>query len=352
VAARDACCRPFAYDRIELGINACDYSDDGRWLAAAAVSGVQIWDTASWQPIVHIPMAPATAIRYEASSRSLLVSTETGLFRWPIEWSEKSVVRIGPPDEIELPPDLIPGQIDLSRDRRTSIVELLHPPPGAWSDQAIIIDRSGRRFLQRQPKLRFVSLSPDCRLAAVGNWEGSGASVWDAVTAKKLRQLPTVGNTVVRFTPDGRRLATSTPSEVSFWDVETWQRVRTITKPGIGFGDAISFTRDGRYMAMTATQSMIQLVDVASGKVVASLEADDSPALVKSIALSPTGGQLAMCCYGDGLRVWDLRYIREQLRQQNLDWDDGPLPKTPTPHPGSINVEVDCGDLEPVQRSP
>jgi hypothetical protein len=44
--------------------------------------------------------------------------------------------------------------------------------------------------------------------------------------------------------------------------------------------------------------------------------------------LNPEGSQLAACCSGHGIQIWDLRAIRQQLADMGLDWDLPPYSPT------------------------
>lgn len=326
VAAGDICRRPFAYGGSETGVRACDFSPDGRWLAAASLDGVRLWDVGAWREVARLNVGPSADVRFNDSGKSLLVATELELQRWPIQWTDGRPERVGPRQTIAVPNGLSPDQFQQSRDERRLILTLLESPTRRKPDSILVLDSAGARFLKGQEKPRFVSLSQNGALAAAGNWEGNGALIWNAATGEVVRRLKTIGNTVVHFLPDGKRMATATPNEVCIWDTNTWHKEITIPKPGVGFGNAIACALDGRWMAMTGTHSSIWIVDLQKGVVAAQLETNDNPALVLSLSFNPDGTQLAEACLGDGLRVWDLAAIRRHLRPSGLDWDERPIP--------------------------
>jgi tetratricopeptide (TPR) repeat protein len=68
--------------------------------------------------------------------------------------------------------------------------------------------------------------------------------------------------------------------------------------------------------------SEVQLVDPATGRQFARL-----PAAGRPYCFSPDGSQLVTDAGRDGaFQVWDLRLIRRQLREMDLDWDRPPYP--------------------------
>jgi hypothetical protein len=68
--------------------------------------------------------------------------------------------------------------------------------------------------------------------------------------------------------------------------------------------------------------------------------ASPDPGLITLVAVSPDGSQLAAAAHND-IQLWDLRIVRERLKELSLDWDAPPLLVAATP----------TRDTEPRRRS-
>ncbi len=120
--------------------------------------------------------------------------------------------------------------------------------------------------------------------------------------------------TLLRFSPDGKLLASVEPSAIALWEVETGELLRTLpghysTQANMAIAPTtIAFSPDGRYLA-TATwsqgilrpQKSILVWDTATGAEVMGLEADGC----RQILFSHDGDRLFGAC-GKGIQVWDL----------------------------------------------
>jgi WD40 repeat protein len=202
----------------------------------------------------------------------------------------------------------------------------------------------------------FVAVSPDGRWVATGTWNGFNVKVWEAHTGKlEHTLLEGVPVAAVAFSPDGRWLLTNTEAEVCYWEIGSWRAMRRIGGSGHIFReDAMTFSADGKLLALSSTPGAVQLREPASGRMVAELQAPDAN-LVGSLSFTPDGGQLVVTSRNDqgiGLvRIWDLRLIRAQLQEIGLDWDLSPYPPLRDVAPARpIQVEVDLGELGRTQK--
>jgi hypothetical protein len=55
-------------------------------------------------------------------------------------------------------------------------------------------------------------------------------------------------------------------------------------------------------------------------------------------------GSRLLVCTGQGIQVWDLRRIRAELAQRDLDWDAPPYPPASVPAE-QLTMELDLGDF-------
>ena len=47
---------------------------------------------------------------------------------------------------------------------------------------------------------------------------------------------------------------------------------------------------------------------------------------MQTLEFSPDGGRLAAGCLTGGVRIWDVRRVRQRLSEFGLDWNLPPLP--------------------------
>jgi WD40 repeat protein len=202
----------------------------------------------------------------------------------------------------------------------TLLVDLNTKPDLTPTGQAALVDLTdlATRRLQGKQELRYTAISPDGRWAATGNKFAENVTIWSVGTGASVYELPTASTTVVAFSPNGDWLATVSTTELAMWSVETWKKVHALPQSTVV--GAVAWSPDSRVLAMTTSGSRIVLVDAASCQCLATLSTNDEPAYVSWLAFNPDGDQLAVCCAGDGLRVWDLRQLRLGLRRIGLDW--------------------------------
>ncbi len=125
------------------------------------------------------------------------------------------------------------------------------------------------------------------------------------------------------------------------WEVGTWREVRRFER-----GNFV-FSPDSRLLAINDVYSVIRLLETTTGREVARLTGPD-PTWYGPACFTPDGTRLvATCSSPTALYVWDLRLIRQQLKELGLDWDWPDFP--PADHSIIVRkprqVEVLLGDL-------
>jgi eukaryotic-like serine/threonine-protein kinase len=324
--------------------NSSSVSPDGRLLAAAMTDGFGIWDMLSGDELKFIPTGGGFNLVLFEPSGALLALCPTGLFRWPIakESSAAGPWVMGPPERLPLP-------LGQSRDGRVIVtcsraINIEHAHAGGWILHADRPDQPIR--LDPGADIVHIAVSPD------GYWivtvvQSSGlAKVWDARDGKLVTQLAEWGSGYPRFSPDSRWLSTDLDGGRLF-AVGTWE-------PGPRVGGAGAFAPDGKLLAVVTGAGSVRLVDPATGRELSVLE-DLSQDGTTQPSFAPDGTKLIARTRGkvEGIRVWDLRLIRQHLARIGLDWDAPPYPpaeagKTLVP----LKLEVRLGDLAPPPKSP
>jgi WD40 repeat protein len=324
-------------------------SPGGRLMASASGDGggVRLWDLeancASDKDLPRLPIGTAAPCRFDPNGGSLITDGSAGLQRWPITSDAVTgQLRIGPPQSLAVPSTyrLPKHEYDpafaLSADGRA----IAHSPrPGL----VYLLDPNSPRNKVpiKSPALRFPAFSPDGRWLATGNWRGRGVKVWDARTGALVHGFDlneTDRNaTWPAFSPDGKWLVTGTFAEYRIWEVGSWQEKHRLPREDAGKTIGwIAFSPDGKMVALLNDTREVRLVDPATGRAFAHLPTTGAPC-----CFSADGSKLFTFTARDGaFQVWDLRLIRRQLRQMDLDWD---LPPFPPPRNGTatpLRVEV------------
>jgi WD40 repeat protein len=186
-----------------------------------------------------------------------------------------------------------------------------------------------------------IAISPDGHWVATASWHNPLVKVWDARSGDLVRTLQMPGRSNVAFSPDGRWLATST-REYQLWKVESWQpKGPPIPANPIPEWNFTAFSPDGRVMARTLDGQKIQLLETETEKPLAVLEAPEAVTLGR-FQFSPDGSHLAAMQIDQQVQLWDLRLIRQELAQMNLDWDLPPFtPLGESAPTNSVTLEIE-----------
>jgi WD40 repeat protein len=309
------------------------FSPDGTLLASGGAAVVRIWNLSDPAlTSLDLPMPEQTrCVTFHPNGTCLFVLAETGLWRVPIAEQKVAttatdplaprLLQIGPPALVVAFPRGGDGQIQIAADgshaaigqvgRESLVLNLLH------TDEQITLGGSADTM--------FINMSQDSKMVVTGTWKGSGdqrVRVWDARTGRLLHALPISADANAALSPDSRWLLTSSPTELRFWDTGTWQPRSAMARQASRHG-AITFSGDSRVVATSLPSWGTMLLDAGSGTELVTIDGEghESP-----ICLSRDGALLATAAENDTLRLWDLRLVRQGLKEMGLDWPEPPLP--------------------------
>ncbi len=297
-----------------------EYSPDGRLIALALQpEGVRLVRASDGKALARLPIGDC----YEAvflSDGGLVTFNSLGVCRWPIRRVSEGTLRVGPPDplaRIELIGDYVPGGLAVGAHGRLvgatlSYSKVLLQDP----------DRPSRRiWLSPHLKVYDLAFSPDGRWAATGSWaiplSSRHVKVWDAANGAPVLQLD-VGNARVAFSPDGRWLGVGGAGRYRFYRTGSWAPGAAVEHGEEEGRMPLVFHPSSRIAAITnKTRRAARLVEVETGAVLASLEPPE-PAGINALSFSPDGRHLAVSQADHRVQIWDLAAIRRALEDLGL----------------------------------
>ncbi len=309
------------------------FSADGRLLAASISTGINLWDTATGTKLAILPAPDCNTAHLLPDGSALIATGNHGMFRWPIRRYVEfgtNVTVFGP--RARLSPRGNFANSETSADG--SHIALAHPD----REEVIVVDLRNPntapvRLPDKHPK--FLALSPDARLLAVGTWNWPKIKIWDLVTRTLVTELPTKSHAAIAFSPDGHWLAVSSDDNV-LYDVGSWQPRLTLPRSR----GAFAFSPDSSIVALENGTTIFRLFSTMTGETLATVEGP--PASVSGGMRFSADGTVFAGLLGNGSsHLWDLRRIRHQLTAVHLDWNLPPFPALASaPSTNSFRVEL------------
>jgi len=211
-------------------------------------------------------------------------------------------------------------------DQTTTEEPPMAAPPATDPLPAGGVVRLGSSRYRHGLRIESMGVSADGRLAVVSSGRQSTgsdatAAVFDLTDGRSPYALPAGRGTpaeAVALSPDGRLLAVKDDGFLYVHDAATGNELRKMDYRVGGDGsrsvtDWITFTPDGRHVAVNLMGSAVQLVDVATCRVVRTFERD---AAATACIFSPDGKTMATAGYekvGDSYvaRLWDVETGKE-----------------------------------------
>jgi serine/threonine protein kinase/WD40 repeat protein/Tfp pilus assembly protein PilF len=316
---------------------------EGRLLAVSTRTGIALVDVARAEEVALLPLSHARLenhpLQFEAGGKALWTYGQEGLLRWPVRVNpaarEKPCVG---------PPQLVSAKITFGLTWGGSADGDIIAIPDFGRGAQLWQRAANRSFsLAPQDDVRHCAVSPDGRWVATGSHTvlaGVGAKVWDAQTGQHVADLPVGGGCWFGFSPDSKWLVTSSGG-ARIWRTGTWQGGPMLDSSSPSYS---AFAPDGELLALSDLPGVVRLVRTATGKEVARLTAPE-PTRLWPQCFTPDGLQLiTVGSESEALHIFDLRAIREQLRELGLDWSADVLPPAPPVAGKPLQITVELGD--------
>jgi len=261
-------------------VNAIDYSDDGKTLAAAGRDrAVRIWDVMGKKELQILKAGPSNVkgMVYQQDK----VYASTGKFN-----KEKK----------------------------------------AYEGEIKVFDaKSGkelRTLVGHNEEIECLAISKDGKLLGSGS-DDQTAKVWDLASGKDVQTLKghTGAINSLAFTADGKKVATaSADGTVKLWDAQSGKDLATfkvsetkikkkdekgkeseVIEKGRPF-NVVAFSPDGKRLAAGTLDGLLKLYDVEGQKELREVKADEG---IWALAFSPDGSKIATGGYARAIKVWD-----------------------------------------------
>ena len=170
------------------------------------------------------------------------------------------------------------------------------------------------------PGLATLAVTSDSKYLLTGTWKGLGVRVWNAETGvlKKTLKRDWYGASVATSPRDN--LAVSTDGgKIAFWRIPSlrspgWRETKRL--PG-GSHSPIQFSPDGRFVVVSFSNQIPQLIDATTGRPLFRLEARDKESLY-SYSFSSDGSHLAIGC-DSNVQIWRIDWLKSRLADLGLE---------------------------------
>jgi serine/threonine protein kinase/WD40 repeat protein len=274
------------------GVAQAKFSADGAFLACTGESGVAVYETTEFKPIIRTFVDTGITIYFGATflgdgtTVALPLSQDAGV----------RLLNLKSGDQTRIKTRAGVSSLESSLDGTTLV---------AREESALMFIRIGdtaerRRFPGHVGGVAAVEFSPDGHLLASTGKDGS-VRLWDADrgVARRTIQRPNATGQTVAFSPDGQWLATADyqHDQVVVWSVATGEQVLALGEARAGTGRSWSclFTPDGKHLVQLGANGL-RVWELTRGPTNAPLAAHlqlKQSGSFRNLILSPDGQLMA-----------------------------------------------------------
>jgi WD40 repeat protein len=311
------------------GGRTCDFSPDGNFLLTAHDDGARLWNLATGKVVAFIPEHETYEAFFDAGADQILLASEAGIRACAFLRDSAGQIIVAPSSQIisKIPAlNLVFNKaMNILGFSVTNTIHLLNRNTGFTT----ILLMPNRPLIRVVPRLG-LSFHPDGTLLACGQVGSqvpvSPVHVFNAVSGESIRDLPHDGRDGAQtlFSPNGKWLLTGDNLEFRLWEVGTWRLVYSIPRGDTGYAAFMAFSADSSLLALTSNRETVRLVEPATGRELATLEAPEAND-IHHLSFSLDASQLAVVYQHGPIQIWDLRLIRNELAAMKLDWDAPPF---------------------------
>jgi WD40 repeat protein len=304
----------------EISRSGISYSPDGKWLAAATRDGnLHFWDLESYQARYAFRGTGdrITRFQYSRDGRSLVTSTDRGSIS---VWTADLLVR---PQSVSARSQMCPGRL-ASNPRKNQIAVAQRDRSVARFDAATgCIDSPLWGNLEHAEDIAF---SPDGR--RVATVDGRDLRCWDAATGRQTWHREATGTRSVAWSPQGVVATGGDDHNVRLLEAATGKET-ALLKGHTAKVTMVRFFPDGKRLASSGFDGMIRIWDVATRREATPPIENLVPTYnskysffkipVLSVAVSPDGRELTAGLPLGNLIAWNLEHA-ESGRRMDLTW--------------------------------
>lgn len=305
------------YDSAPVGINAIDYSADGKYVATGGEDGsVRLWDATIGNEVIHWEQPfHIRSIAFSPDSRFVLSG---GGFNPPSNDISPSIVTlwdIATSSEVITITHPYPvGDVTFSLDGR------YFATAGLGGDVRVFETTTGSELAYLLDAGTQMAFSPNGQLTTA---DYDSVKLWTVEGWRLFATLPTIGFIDTTFSSDGRYIVTLEEGATVYSDLTVWETETGNELFNIPYGDGVwgvALSPDGKYIATgsgTIERGIVQVWNIWDNSQIFQLPQGKG---TSALAFSSDGQYLAFRDGDDAVTVWNLQTQQEVARIGRLEF--------------------------------